>query len=107
MYDLDKNALLEILVKPKNALTKQYEKLFELENTKLRFTPDSLKSIAEMAIQRKSGARGLRAILEDVMLEIMYDLPSLSNVEECIINEEVILKRVKPIIVYGKKKESA
>ncbi len=107
MYDLDKNALLEILVKPKNALTKQYEKLFELENTKLRFTPDSLKSIAEIAIQRKSGARGLRAILEDVMLEIMYDLPSLSNVEECIINEEVILKRVKPIIVYGKKKESA
>ena len=105
--DLGKDALVDILTKPKNAITKQYEKLFELENVKLRFTNEVLNLIADMAIKRKTGARGLRAILEEIMLDIMYDLPSHSNIEECIINEEVITKSAKPILVYAKKKESA
>ena len=107
--DLNKDALIEILTKPKNALTKQYEKLFEFENVKLRFSHEVLGLVSEMAMKRKSGARGLRAILEDIMLDIMYDLPSRDNIEECIINEDVIKKRGEPILVYSnnKKKESA
>jgi len=107
--DLNMNALVEILTKPKNALTKQYEKLFEFENVKLRFSQEVLGLVSEMAMKRKSGARGLRAILENIMLDIMYDLPSRDNVEECIINEEVIKKRGEPILIYSnnKKKESA
>jgi ATP-dependent Clp protease ATP-binding subunit ClpX len=107
LNDLDEDALVEILTRPKNALTKQYEKLFEFENVKLRFNEDLLEAVAERAIERKSGARGLRAILEDIMLEIMYDLPSSTDIEECIISSEVLTKKVKPIMVYGKKKESA
>jgi len=107
LEDLNDAALIEILTQPKNALTKQYEKLFEFENVKLRFSPEVLKAISQMAIERKSGARGLRAILEDIMLDIMYDLPSHNNIEECIINEDVVVKKAKPIIVYSKKKESA
>jgi ATP-dependent Clp protease ATP-binding subunit ClpX len=105
--DLDEAALVEILTKPKNALTKQYEKLFEFENVKLRFNEDLLEAVAERAIERKSGARGLRAILEDIMLEIMFDLPSSTDIDECIITSEVLTKKVKPMMVYGKKKESA
>lgn len=105
--DLDEAALVEILTKPKNALTKQYEKLFEFENVKLRFNENLLEAVAEKAIERKSGARGLRAILEDIMLEIMFDLPSSTNIEECVITSEVLTKKAKPIMVYGKKKESA
>ena len=107
LNDLNEAALVEILTKPKNALTKQYEKLFEFENVKLRFNEDLLEAVAERAIERKSGARGLRAILEDIMLEIMYDLPSSTDIEECIISSEVLTKKAKPIMVYGKKKESA
>ena len=107
LNDLDEAALVEILTKPKNALTKQYEKLFEFENVKLRFNEDLLEAVAEKAVERKSGARGLRAILEDIMLEIMYDLPSSTDIEECIIGNEVLTKKAKPIMVYGKKKESA
>jgi len=107
LNDLNEAALVEILTKPKNALTKQYEKLFEFENVKLRFNEDVLEAVAEKAIERKSGARGLRAILEDIMLEIMYDLPSSTDIEECIISSEVLTKKAKPIMVYGKKKESA
>jgi ATP-dependent Clp protease ATP-binding subunit ClpX len=107
LNDLDEASLVEILTKPKNALTKQYEKLFEFENVKLRFNEDLLKAVAERAIERKSGARGLRAILEDIMLDIMYDLPSSTNIEECIIGNEVLTKKAKPIMVYSKKKESA
>ena len=107
LNDLNEAALVEILTKPKNALTKQYEKLFEFENVKLRFNKDLLEAVAERAIERKSGARGLRAILEDIMLEIMYDLPSSTDIEECIISSEVLTKKAKPIMVYGKKKESA
>jgi len=105
--DLESDALVEILTKPKNALTKQYEKLFEFEDVKLRFSHGVLEAISDLALKRKSGARGLRAILEDIMLDIMYDLPSRNNVEECVINEDVVQKRGKPILVYSKKKESA
>jgi ATP-dependent Clp protease ATP-binding subunit ClpX len=107
LNDLDEDALVEILTRPKNALTKQYEKLFEFENVKLRFNEELLKAVAERAIERKSGARGLRAILEDIMLDIMYDLPSSTDIEECIISSEVLTKKAKPIMVYGNKKESA
>jgi ATP-dependent Clp protease ATP-binding subunit ClpX len=103
LEDLNEKALLDILTKPKNALVKQYEKLFDFESVKLRFSQESLGAIARQAIRRKSGARGLRAILEEIMLDIMYDLPSYSNVEECLINEEVILKKERPLLVYGKK----
>ena len=103
LEDLNDKALVEILTKPKNALVKQYEKLFEFENVKLRFSQEALGAIARKATKRKSGARGLRAILEEIMLDIMYDLPSDSSVEECLINEEVILKREQPLLVYGKK----
>jgi ATP-dependent Clp protease ATP-binding subunit ClpX len=103
LEDLNEKALVDILTKPKNALVKQYEKLFDFESVKLRFSQESLAAIARQAIRRKSGARGLRAILEEIMLDIMYDLPSYSNVEECLINEEVILKKERPLLVYGKK----
>jgi ATP-dependent Clp protease ATP-binding subunit ClpX len=103
LEDLNDKALVDILTKPKNALVKQYEKLFEFENVKLRFSQEALGAIARKATKRKSGARGLRAILEEIMLDIMYDLPSDSSVEECLVNEEVILKREKPLLVYGKK----
>ncbi len=107
LNQLDREALVEILTRPRNALTKQYEKFFEFENVQLRFNPEVLEAIAEMAISRKSGARGLRSILEEIMLEIMYDLPSCTNIEECIINEEVVTKNAKPILVYSKKQETA
>jgi ATP-dependent Clp protease ATP-binding subunit ClpX len=107
LEELDRAALIEILTMPRNALTKQYEKLFEFEDVKLRFSEEVLGVIADMAIQRKSGARGLRAILEDAMLEIMYDLPTQQDIEECIINEDVITKKSTPIMVYANKKETA
>jgi ATP-dependent Clp protease ATP-binding subunit ClpX len=107
MHELNENALIDILVKPKNALIKQYQKLFEFENVKLRFAHGALVEIAREAIKRKSGARGLRAILEDVMLDIMYELPSQSNIRECMINEEVISKKEKPLLVFEKKIKSA
>ena len=107
LEELDRAALIEILTTPKNALTKQYEKLFEFEDVKLRFSQEVLGVIADMAIKRKSGARGLRAILEDIMLEIMYDLPTSQDVEECIISEEVITKKASPIMVYSNKQETA
>jgi ATP-dependent Clp protease ATP-binding subunit ClpX len=105
--ELTKEALVDIMVKPKNALVKQYTKIFEFENVKLKFKPEALWAVAREATKRKSGARGLRAILEDVMLEIMYDIPSQDNVKECIISEEVISKRKKPLILYESKTKSA
>ncbi len=99
--------LIEILTKPKNALIRQYQKLFELEDVKLKFTEGALRAIAKLSVQRKSGARGLRAILENTMLDIMYDLPSQPNMRECIINEDTILRKEKPIVIYEKKAESA
>ena len=100
--ELSIDALVDILKKPKNALVKQYQKLFELENVKLRFTEGSLMSIAKEAIKRKSGARGLRAIMENTMLDVMYEIPSQSNIRECIISEEVVLHNESPILLYEK-----
>jgi ATP-dependent Clp protease ATP-binding subunit ClpX len=100
LHDLDEEALVQILTKPKNALVKQYQKFFEFEDTNLKFTDESLVSVSREAIKRKSGARGLRAILEEVMLDIMYDLPSQPNVKECIINEDVVSTKSDPILLY-------
>jgi ATP-dependent Clp protease ATP-binding subunit ClpX len=99
----DEDMLLDILWKPKNSLVKQYQKLFELERVKLRFNQEAMLAIVRQSIKRKTGARGLRAILEEVMLDIMYELPSLSGVRECVITEDVVLKKEKPILVYDKR----
>ena len=100
--DLDEKMLIDILTKPKNALTKQYQKLFEIENTKLTFTKESLDTIATKAIKRKTGARGLRAILENILLEIMFELPSNKDIAEVIINEEVALGTSQPLLIARK-----
>jgi ATP-dependent Clp protease ATP-binding subunit ClpX len=98
--ELSLEALVRILTDPKNALVKQYEKLFEFEGVKLKFTKEALEGVAKEAVDRKSGARGLRAILEKIMLDIMYDLPSRSDVSECVIGEEVILNNEPPLLLY-------
>ena len=105
LHELSHQALIDILVKPKNALSKQYMKLFEMENVKLKFTESALTATAEEARKRKTGARGLRAILEQAMIDVMYELPSLKNVRECIINEDVIVKGAKPVYIYGSEKK--
>ena len=102
LKDLDKKALIEILTKPKNALIKQYQKMFHLDDVKLTFTEDALGSIADKAILRKTGARGLRSILEDILIDTMYTLPDMENVEEVIINRDVVEDKDKPIILYSK-----
>ncbi|MGH9154656.1 MAG: ATP-dependent Clp protease ATP-binding subunit ClpX [Acidimicrobiales bacterium] len=96
---LDKEALVEILVAPKNALLKQYRKVFELDNVELELTPDALEAVAEQALLRGTGARGLRAILEEVLLEVMYDLPSRTDIGKCVIDRSVVLERVAPTLV--------
>lgn len=101
LHQLDENALVEILTKPKNALVKQYEKLFEYDDVLLEFKEGSLEAVAKRAIERKTGARGLRAILEEVMLDIMYEIPSMNNVEKVIISKECILDGAKPELVYN------
>jgi ATP-dependent Clp protease ATP-binding subunit ClpX len=107
LSQLSEDALVEILTRPKNALVKQYEKLFEFENVKLKFTDGAIRAIAQEAIKRKSGARGLRSILEHVMLDVMYEIPSQSNIKECIISDEVIFNKESPIILYEKEAEVA
>jgi len=97
---LSKEALVRILTEPKNALIKQYKKLFEVEGVELKFTDEAYQSIAKDAIERKSGARGLRAILESVMLDIMYDIPTMPDVCECVISEEVIKGNEDPLLLY-------
>ncbi len=103
LTDLDEEALIEILTEPKNALIKQYKRLFNMEGVELTFTEGSLKTIAQKAIERKTGARGLRSILESTLLDTMFTLPTMENVEEIVINEEVILNNAEPIFIYGKK----
>jgi ATP-dependent Clp protease ATP-binding subunit ClpX len=98
--DLDEPALVRILLEPKNALTKQYKKLFEMEDVQLRFSDVALKAIAQKAIERKSGARGLRAILEEIMLEVMYEVPSEPDVKEIIVSDDTVAKGEKPLVVY-------
>ncbi len=100
LNDLDEGALIKILVEPKNALTKQYKKLFEMENVQLRFTEGALLAVAKQAIERKAGARGLRAILESIMLEVMYEVPSEPDIKEVIVSEDTVTKGEKPLIVY-------
>jgi ATP-dependent Clp protease ATP-binding subunit ClpX len=105
LEDLDEGALIEILTRPKNALLKQYQRLFDMENVKLKFTDDALRAVAQKAILRKTGARGLRSIMENVLLDTMYDLPSLDGVDEVVINREVIEGRAQPLYVHGERKE--
>jgi ATP-dependent Clp protease ATP-binding subunit ClpX len=104
---LSEGALIDILTTPKNALVKQYEKLFEFEEVRLRFSEGALRAVARQAHLRKSGARGLRSILEKVMLDLMYDIPSRNDVEECVINEEVIEQGAKPLLVLKQEQETA
>ncbi len=101
--ELSEDMLVDILWKPKNSLVKQYQKLFEMEGVKLRFQDEAMVAIVREAIKRKTGARGLRSIIEEVMLDVMYELPSLRNVRECVITEEVLTKKEKPMLVYEKK----
>ena len=99
--ELDEPDLIRILTEPKNALVRQYQKLFELDNVHLRFTPNALKAIAHKAIERKTGARGLRNVMERIMLDIMFRLPSMPNVKECLINQAVIDKGKEPVLLYA------
>src|SRR5687768_741806 len=102
LHDLDKLALIEILTTPKNAITRQYMRMFDYESVKLRFTDDALEAIAELAITRKIGARGLRMIIEDLMLDLMYNLPSMKKVKECVVTRDVVMDREKPITLIEK-----
>jgi len=102
LRDLDKKALIEILTEPKNALIKQYQKMFQLDEVKLTFTEDALIAIADKAILRETGARGLRSILENILIDTMYSLPDMENVEEVIINSDVVQIDAKPLIMYSK-----
>ena len=99
--ELDEPDLVRILTEPRNALVRQYQKLFELDHVTLRFTPNALKAIAARAIERKTGARGLRNVMEKIMLDIMFKLPSMPNVKECLINRAVIEKGKEPVLLYG------
>ncbi len=107
LEELDETALKRILTEPKNALIKQYQKLLSFDNVKLKFTDKAYDEIAKEAIKRKTGARGLRAILEDVMLDIMYEVPSKTNIKECVITEDVVRKKENPILTYEERAESA
>jgi ATP-dependent Clp protease ATP-binding subunit ClpX len=107
LHDLDEPALVRILREPRNAIIKQYQKYFDLEKVRLRFTDDAVIAIAKEALKRGTGARGLRAILEEVMLEIMYELPSIQGLKECVITREVILSHEQPVLVTEAKEQSA
>ncbi len=107
LNELEQEDLVRILVEPKDSIIKQYKKLFEMEKVKLKFTDGGLKAIAKLSAERKSGARGLRSILENTMLDIMYDIPSRTDVRECIISEEVVLNREQPILLFETKSETA
>ncbi len=101
LRDLDEDALVTILTQPKNALVKQYERLFELEDTELNFTDDALRAIAKRAIKRKTGARGLRSIMEDILLDTMFDLPGLDSVKEVVVNEEAVNSDAAPLMIHS------
>ena len=105
--DLDEAALVKILTEPKNALVKQYQRLFEMENVGLAFTDDAMKAVARKAIARKTGARGLRSIMEGILLETMFELPTLQGVEEVVVNAEVVEGRGQPLMIYAEKKNGA
>jgi len=105
LHELDEEALIAILTKPKNAICKQYAKLFEIENVKLDFGIDALKEIAHLAIDQKTGARGLRAIMEKFMLDIMYEIPEITNIKECFISADVVNGKSDPVFSYSDKKK--
>ena len=105
--ELDEPALIKILTEPKNALMKQYQKLLAFDNVRLKFTEGALSAISKKAIKRKTGARGLRSILEEIMLDVMYEIPSQKGIRECLVTEETVAKKEKPILVYEKQAESA
>ncbi|WP_138464869.1 ATP-dependent Clp protease ATP-binding subunit ClpX [Poseidonocella sp. HB161398] len=105
LTDLDEEALVTILTEPKNALVKQYQRLFDLEDTKLTFTEDALKAVARRAIERKTGARGLRSIMEDILLDTMFDLPGMDDVEEVVVNEESVTAEAAPLLIYAERKD--
>ncbi|MDV6329426.1 ATP-dependent Clp protease ATP-binding subunit ClpX [Asticcacaulis sp. 201] len=104
LEDLDEHTLVKILTEPKNALIKQYQRLFEMENVSLNFTEEALYAVAKRAIVRKTGARGLRSILEGILLETMYELPNMQGVEEVVINGEVVEERAQPLMIYAEKR---
>jgi ATP-dependent Clp protease ATP-binding subunit ClpX len=106
LEDLDEAALVTILTEPKNALVKQYQRLFELEDVKLTFTEDALRAIAKRAIERKTGARGLRSIMEDILLDTMFDLPSMTSVQEVVVNEEAVTSPAKPLMIHADQKKA-
>ena len=105
--ELTEKSLVKILTEPKNALVKQYQELFKIEGVDLQFTDEALVAMAKEAVKRKSGARGLRAIMEDTMLDIMYEIPSKENVRECVVGEEVVLRKEDPILLYEQPKKQA
>src|SRR5512138_2641259 len=105
--ELDEDALVSILVEPKNALVKQYRKLFDMEGVELEFRPDALKAVAKKAMQRRTGARGLRTILENVLLETMYELPSLDNVSKVVVDESMVSADGKPLLIYSESQKVA
>ncbi|MHA1568943.1 MAG: ATP-dependent Clp protease ATP-binding subunit ClpX [Alphaproteobacteria bacterium] len=107
LHELDEDALVRVLTEPKNALVRQYTKLFDMENVKLTFSDGALRAVSREAMRRKSGARGLRSILESVMLDIMYEVPSQENIREVVVNEEVITGNERPLVVYEKQAEPA
>ena len=99
MHELDREALANIVTKPKNALVKQYQKLFELDNVTLEFEPEAINLIVDKAIERKTGARGLSSIIEEIMRDIMFEIPSNPNIEKCIITKETVLNKAEPKII--------
>ena len=107
LEDLDVDALKTILQEPKNALVKQYQRLFEMENVSLTFQEEALSLIARKAIERKTGARGLRSIMEGILLETMYDLPGLDSVEQVVIGPEVVEGKAKPLFIHGERNDQA
>jgi ATP-dependent Clp protease ATP-binding subunit ClpX len=107
LEELDEDALVKILLEPKNALTKQYQKLFEMEGAELEFRDDALRAIARRAMERKTGARGLRTVLENVLLDTMYDLPSMDNATKVVVDDAVVLGETKPYIIYETEEKAA
>jgi len=105
LMDLDEAALVDILTSPRNALVKQYQRLFDMENVRVEFTEDALRAVAKKAIQRKTGARGLRSIMESILLDPMYELPGLEGVEEVVINKEVVEGRAEPLYIYAERRD--
>ncbi|MDZ4165182.1 MAG: ATP-dependent Clp protease ATP-binding subunit ClpX, partial [Smithellaceae bacterium] len=107
LHELNQDDLVRILQEPKDAIIKQYKKLFELNNVRLKFTDDAIVAIAKLSAERRAGARGLRAILENIMLDMMYEVPSRRDIRECVVSEEVVLNNEKPILVLENQLETA